>query len=226
LIYVFGIMSHSFDQIITFLTNPVVTTLLLIIASVGLIASLFAPRLGLLGMAGLLCLFLFYFSHYFSGTAGVLSFLLLSIGILLILAEFVLPGAIAGTLGLISIALSVMVAGTSLIQMGISVLIALILGVVTMILMVKVMGRQMNFFKKMVLLDSTSTEKGYVSNVNRIELINQIGITLTPLRPSGMIKINEERVDAVTEGGYIQQGKQVKVLKVEGSRIIVRESEV
>ncbi len=225
MIDVLGTMKYSFDQLIAFLTDPIITTLLLIVACVGLISSLFVPKLGLPGIAGLVCLCLFYFSHYFSGTAGILSFLFLLVGILLILAELVLPGAIAGTLGLISLALSVMVAGTSLIQMGISVIIALLIGGVTMILMIKVMGKQMKFFKKMILSDSTSTEKGYVSNVNRVELIGKIGIALTTLRPSGMIKIDEERVDAVTEGGYIQQGKQVKVLKVEGSRIIVREFE-
>jgi membrane-bound serine protease (ClpP class) len=35
--------------------------------------------------------------------------------------------------------------------------------------------------------------------------------------------IAEERIDVVTEGGFINQGQKVKVVKVEGARIVVRE---
>ncbi len=46
---------------------------------------------------------------------------------------------------------------------------------------------------------------------------------LLPLRPAGVIVIDHERIDAVSDGSYIDKGKQVEVIKVEGSRIVVRE---
>jgi membrane-bound ClpP family serine protease len=49
------------------------------------------------------------------------------------------------------------------------------------------------------------------------------GIALTILRPAGTVIINNERIDAVTEGGFIEQNAIVKVIKVEGARIVVRE---
>lgn len=81
----------------------------------------------------------------------------------------------------------------------------------------------MKFFKKLVLNDSTNTESGYISNENRLELIGKVGVTLTPLRPSGTIVLDDERIDVVSEGTFIAKDKQVKIVKTEGSRIVVRE---
>ena len=55
-----------------------------------------------------------------------------------------------------------------------------------------------------------------------MELIGRAGLTITPLRPAGTITIDDERIDVVSEGGYIDNGQSVKVIKVEGSRIVVR----
>ncbi len=40
---------------------------------------------------------------------------------------------------------------------------------------------------------------------------------------SGIVEVEGERVDAISEGGYIDRGASVKVVKVEGTRVIVRE---
>ncbi|CUB29252.1 hypothetical protein BN2127_JRS1_09051 [Bacillus cereus] len=81
----------------------------------------------------------------------------------------------------------------------------------------------MKFFKKFVLNDSTNTESGYVSNQTRTDLIGKVGVTFTPLRPAGTVIIDDERLDVVSEGSFTEKDKKVKVVKVEGSRIVVRE---
>jgi membrane-bound serine protease (ClpP class) len=58
--------------------------------------------------------------------------------------------------------------------------------------------------------------------VDKPELLNQTGEALTQLRPSGTAKINGQRVDVVAESGLIERGAAVKVVTVEGSRIVVR----
>ncbi len=55
------------------------------------------------------------------------------------------------------------------------------------------------------------------------ELLNGTGTALTQLRPSGIADINGQRVDVVTEGDLIERGAQIKVVAVEGARIVVRE---
>ena len=58
--------------------------------------------------------------------------------------------------------------------------------------------------------------------VERTELLNGVGVALTHLRPSGTAKINGQRVDVVTETGFIERGTPVKVVAIEGVRIVVR----
>lgn len=71
--------------------------------------------------------------------------------------------------------------------------------------------------------DSTNTESGYVSSRSRLELIGKTGVALTSMRPSGTALIEDERIDVVTEGTFIAKDQKVKVIKVEGSRVVVRE---
>jgi len=54
------------------------------------------------------------------------------------------------------------------------------------------------------------------------ELLNQTGQALTALRPSGTAVISGKRIDVVTEGPFIEPGTPVKVVEVEGMRVVVR----
>jgi membrane-bound serine protease (ClpP class) len=54
-------------------------------------------------------------------------------------------------------------------------------------------------------------------------LINQHGSAQTNLRPSGTVVIGNRRVDVVTEGTMIDKDTAVRVVAVEGNRVVVRE---
>ena len=54
------------------------------------------------------------------------------------------------------------------------------------------------------------------------ELLEQTGTALTPLRPAGAALIKGKRVDVVTEGQMIERGTPVRVVAVEGMRVVVR----
>ena len=56
------------------------------------------------------------------------------------------------------------------------------------------------------------------------ELAGREGRTLTVLRPVGLVLIGDRKYSAVSGGEFIERDRQVKVLKVEGSRILVRET--
>ncbi|KKB43200.1 hypothetical protein QY95_02186 [Bacillus thermotolerans] len=213
------------EKLARFLTNPVVVPILLSLASLGLVLELYSPGFGIPGAVGLSSLLLFFYGHLVAGLAGYESVLLFIIGAVLIVAEIFLPGGIAGGLGLAAITGSILMAGESMKWMGLSLIVALSVSIIAMTLMVKVFGKKMKFFRKIILSDSTSTESGYVSNTNRSELLGKTGVTKTPFRPAGTAIIDEERIDAVTEGGFIAAGKRIKVVKVEGSRIVIREIE-
>jgi membrane-bound serine protease (ClpP class) len=211
------------EKLARFITNPYVIPILLSIGSLGLVLELYSPGFGVPGFMGLSALLLFFYGHMVAGLAGYETIILFVIGILLLIAELFLPGGIIGVLGFAAIIGSFFLASENMIHMGISIVIALFISIIVSIYMIKVLGRRMSIFKKIILTDSTNTERGYVSNINRTDLVGKTGKTLTQLRPAGKIMIGDEIIDAVSEGAFIQKDHHVKVVKVEGSRIVVRE---
>ncbi|WP_413308682.1 NfeD family protein [Bacillus sp. 1P10SD] len=208
---------------IAFLTDPIVVTVLLTIAGVGIVLELFSPKFGIAGFIGVAALLLFFYGHFQAGLAGYGTLTLFVAGVLLIFLEFFLPGAVSGTLGVAALILSLFLAGEDALQIGVSILIALFVSISVFFIMIKVLNKKLVLFNKMVLFETARKEDGYVSNVNRTDLLGMEGKALTILRPAGTVIINNERIDVVSEGGFIEQNAKVTVIKVEGARIIVRE---
>lgn len=206
-----------------FITNPIVVPILLSIGSLGLVVELYSPGFGIPGFMGISALLLFFYGHMIVGLAGFEAVILFVIGLILLVAEIFLPFGISGILGGLAILGSLYLAGADVTQISISILIALAVAITGMVVIMKFFGKKLRMFNKIILSDSTSTEKGYVSSVERRELVGQLADTLTPLRPSGTIVIGDERLDAVSEGNFIDRNRKVIIRKVEGSRIVVRE---
>ena len=53
-------------------------------------------------------------------------------------------------------------------------------------------------------------------------LLGKVGTAITTMRPVGMCDITGKRLECVAEGGYVEKGKQVKVIKVESTQVTVR----
>ncbi|WP_396266338.1 nodulation protein NfeD [Halobacillus amylolyticus] len=205
-----------------FLTHPVVIPILLSIASLGLVVELYSPGFGIPGIMGVLSLVLFFYGHIVAGLAGYEAIILLVLGIGLIVAELFLPGGIAGIAGIAAVVTSLMLSSADMGHMAMSIGIALLITIIVSIILVKKIGFERGFFRHVILNDSTSAEKGYVSTMNRLELIGMEGETITPLRPSGTALIDEERMDVVSEGSFIGANQPVKIVKIEGARVVVR----
>ncbi|MEH7247934.1 nodulation protein NfeD [Neobacillus niacini] len=211
------------EKVARFITNPFVYSILLTIGIVGLVLELFSPGFGVFGFTGISALLLFFYGHFVAGLTGYETLVLFIIGIGLILLEFFISGGIAGFLGFVAIISSLFLAADNVVHMGISLLMAIVVAILISIVMIKVFGKKMQLFKKLILTDSTNIESGYIASKSRLELIGMVGHTLTMLRPSGTIIIDDERLDAVSEGEFIGKGTKVRVMRAEGARIIVRE---
>jgi membrane-bound serine protease (ClpP class) len=63
----------------------------------------------------------------------------------------------------------------------------------------------------------------YVQEQQRLSrLIGQVGETVTPLNPAGIVLISGERVHCFSEGLVVDRGTKVRVLAVQGNRLLVR----
>lgn len=211
------------EEVARFVTSPIVIPILLSVASLGLIVELYSPGFGVAGTMGIIALLLFFYGHIIAGLAGIEALVLLILGILLIVAEFFVTSGILGLLGVGAILGSLFMSGYDLGHMTLSISIALLVAILAAVILYKSIGMERGVFKRIILRDRTSTELGYVSNVTRSELVGEIGITVTPLRPSGTATFNNDRLDVISEGSFIEADVPVKIVHVEGVRIVVRE---
>ena len=78
--------------------------------------------------------------------------------------------------------------------------------------------------KKLILSFSQQRETGFTSYTSEryVGLEGEEGEALTMLRPSGMVTINGHRYSVVTSGELIEKGTRIRVVRVEGSRVVVR----
>ena len=75
---------------------------------------------------------------------------------------------------------------------------------------------------ELVLDERQQNRDGYTSVIDKSKFLGAVGVCVTDLRPAGTIMIDGEPVDVVSEGGFIKQGSSVKVINVDGSRVMVR----
>jgi membrane-bound serine protease (ClpP class) len=144
---------------------------------------------------------------------------LLILGAILLFLETLLPGMIAGLIGCFCLLAAVILGYRDFGYQTGSLVLAVVLGGL-------LIGTWcwLRFFpdsrvgRKFISQSSTGELGGA-----KPELLNGTGVALTQLRPSGTARINGQRVDVVTEGGLIERGAAVKVVAVEGARIVVRE---
>jgi membrane-bound serine protease (ClpP class) len=203
----------------------------------GLYIEFRTPGIGVPGSIALICLALFFWGHFLVRLAGWEEVLLFIAGVVLLFIElFITPGfGIMGTLGIIAIVASLalsMVGRFELItfpdiRIALSkIAAALITSIIFSIVLAKFLPRT-SFGKQLILQNTQEPGKGYyiTQTADRTELIGMTGLTITPVHPSGTVVINDKRYDVVSEGDFIDKNVNVKVIDVEGMRIVVRKIE-
>ena len=143
---------------------------------------------------------------------------LLILGAVLMFLETLLPGLIAGIVGFVCLVAAVVLGYRDFgYQTGTLILAGVIVGLIVGV------GCWFKFFPESRIAKKFIS-RGAVGElgVDKPELLHASGEALTQLRPSGAAHINGQRVDVVAESGLIERGSKVKVVVVEGSRVVVR----
>lgn len=213
------------ERLARWATSPMVMPILLMVGIGGLVVEIFTVGFGVPGTIGVAALALFFGGSYITGMSGWEAILLFLVGIILLAVEvLVLPGfGIAGVVGIAALIISVVLATPSMEQAVMSLVLSLLGTIVFLILSFKFLPTR-RVWQKLVLGVKQETESGYVApelSLNRF--LGAEGVALTVLRPAGTAEINGERVDVVAEGNYIAANTPIKVVKVEGTRVVVRE---
>ncbi|HEY8910880.1 MAG TPA: NfeD family protein [Desulfosporosinus sp.] len=150
---------------------------------------------------------------------------LIVLGVFLLALEvFVIPGfGVSGILGMAALITGIFLVTDSLLE-GVlytgGTLIAL--GIITYLSFRS--SRTRRLWQKLSLTTRQTSKGGYVAPKAQYETyLGRSGISLTQLRPAGTADFDGEHLDVVTEGGFIGPGIGIRVIVVEGTRIIVRE---
>jgi membrane-bound ClpP family serine protease len=211
------------DGLIIALTNAWVVAFLLIVGSVTFVWQLYDARFSWKGTISFLCFLLFFSTHLAAGLTGIGAFILFAVGLILLTIELFVPGGVIGFIGLGTLISSIFLTAKHSPFITLSLAVAIASALITMLLLNKVFKKRMVLFQKIVLTDRQSNEKGYVSHAARFDLVGKRGYALTVLRPSGTAWIENERVDVVTEGEYIERNRPLEVVRVDGLKVVVRE---
>ncbi|MEP0861225.1 MAG: nodulation protein NfeD [Ignavibacterium sp.] len=230
---IIDVRSNWAEDVVRFLNNPIIASILIMIGFFGLLAEIKTPGWGLPGTAGLIALALFFGSSYILQLASIVEILMFVAGVVLLLVEiFVIPGfGVAGISGIVlifaSIFLSLIGSEPFITFESISVAIiqltvALIAAIILVFLLAKFLPKT-TAFSKLVLSESEKTDQGFVSYPSDTSLIGKSGKALTVLRPAGIAEIDGKKYDVVADNEYIEPGKPVKVIRVEGIKVVVQE---
>lgn len=221
----------------------VASPILLILGILGAWFEIKTQGFGIIGALAMMCFLLFFFGQYIAALAGlehllVIVFVFL-LGVGLVLVDiFLLPGTVVvGLVGLCMMVTALLFAMVDwypggpalprwqdlqrpLVTMAWAVGLAL---VVTLFL-----GRFLPntpMFHHLVLEGvSGAPQTAPVDKSALKALEGTVGVTVSPLRPAGKAKFGEELVDVVTQGEMLPLNSRVKVVGVEGSRVIVAEA--
>lgn len=209
-------------KIAEIVVNPYVAAAILAIGFIGFVIEILTPGFGVGGTIGLLAFALFFGGNMLAGNSNWGAVILFVVGLILLLVEAVAPGfGIPGIGGIISVVLSVIMASSSIETAIMSLAFAVILAIIAAVLLIKY-GPKNPYLDRIILSTKQENKKGYTSNQVKASYVGKEGLTLTTLRPAGTILIDDIRLDVVSEGGFIAKNSKVKVVKIEGSKIIVR----
>lgn len=204
------------------ITMPVIAFILLAVFIIGLVLQLFSEQFNFYGLLSIAAIVLFFSGHLLIEGSNLIALSLFVLGAFLIIIEFFVIGTFLGILGVILLLLSIVLVSGNMIMYSIFLLIIIIIASFMVVGLIKSKKRKIPFLNRLILSDATDTESGYTSFDDRSHLLGETAITVTPLRPSGTIRYGEERIDAVAEGSYITADMKVKVIHVEGTRVVVR----
>jgi len=221
---------NAAERMAGFLTQGLVSSLLLTLALLGIFFEIKTPGFGAPGIIALVALALFFGSHYLVHLAGWGEVILFVFGAVMLLVEiFLIPGfGIVGTLGILAIVTSLylsligrfvhpndFVSGAKVLAL------AFVVSFIVMLVALRFLPK-FTPFQRLVLKTTEAEAEGYRSSpATYAALEGREGIALTMLRPAGTAIIDGGKFSVVTEGDFIEKNSRIRVDKIEGYRIVV-----
>jgi membrane-bound serine protease (ClpP class) len=222
---------HWAEELVRFLTHPVVSSLLISAGMIGILVEMRTPGFGFAGGLGIGSLALFFWGHWLVQLAGWEEMLLAAAGLVLLAVEvFLIPGfGVTGALGIAALlgALALSMTGpgdtaTVIVQAVMRIVIALSVSLLASLVLLRFLPK-LPFARRLILQTDLGSgpEHGSAPETD-LRWLGKQGLAASQLRPAGIAEIEGERVDVVADGVLIEAGERIEVMRVDGNRIVVR----
>jgi membrane-bound serine protease (ClpP class) len=231
------------DAIVSWLNNPWITALIILIGLVALYVELTSPGLGAGGLIAGFCMLLFFWSRYLGGTAGWLEVLLFAAGMIFLMMEiFVIPGfGISGFMGIGLLFVSVILAGQNFLvpataeqwNHSLNSVLILLGSILVFFVIAFFLSRHLGalpMFNRLVLEPPLVEDADFglydgkskpVPQVHPDVSVGDWGRAESLLRPAGRARFAGKGFDVISDGTFIEPGTQIKVVRINGNVITV-----
>jgi len=147
--------------------------------------------------------------------------LLLGLGLAFVVAEVLFPSfGVLSVLATVSIVAAVILAFNDGVNTGIGFLVAAAVLVPVCIMAGLKMFPRTPLGKHMV-AGGLSFDSRSATDERDLALVGEEGVVEGACRPAGMARIGDRRVDVVTRGEFLDDGAEVRVVDVQGNRVVV-----
>lgn len=227
------------DKLISFLISPAVSGILILIMLGGIYYELQAPGIGFPILAAITAAVLYFAPLYLEGLAANWEVLVALAGFVLIALEiFVVPGfGVTGISGIVLVVFGLTVSmlgndgfdfsglNSQEIAMSLAVVLVAMVGGVLLFIFTGQSLAKSPAFSKVVLKTSMSSGEGYISAESNLQqLLGRTGTAITVLRPSGKVEVDGVVYEARANNGYIENGREVIVIRSELGGVFVKEN--
>jgi len=239
------------EQLVRLLNHPTLTGILFMVGLLGIYIELKTPGIGLPGLVAVICFAIIFGSRYLTGLATWWEVAVFAIGITLLAIEiFVIPGfGITGLMGILFILISLFAilipnrpdelpwpksdfndVQWQLLSNGAW---GFSIGFVGFIIIAYILAKflpKTGPFKGLVLepaLAGVKMEADITAPPQKKGKLkaDDIGFAITKLRPAGQAKFEDAVVDVVAEGEFIEKGQKIKIIQIQGNKVVIRKME-
>lgn len=227
------------ETFVGFITQPMIQSILMLLAMALAYGEIKTPGFGVFGISSIGLFSLLFFGHHLAGLASAIELVFILVGLILIAVEiFAIPGTIfTGILGAILVItglLMMLLPSISwdfqnplevgaLLSAGVQVSVSFVLATVVFLLLARYMPHIPGVNRLVLKASVGSGTDG--AGAGPSPLVGKTGVSTTRLAPGGRAEIEGGILDVVAESGYVESGRPVRVVSVQGSRIVVESVE-
>jgi len=225
------------ERLVALLTSPAVFGFLMFVALLCAYVEVNTPGFGVPGAVAIACFALLFGSRYLTGLANWWEIAVFALGVLLLLLEvFVTPGfGVLGVAGILACIAMVVPnppgrlpwpdspLSWSVFETGV---LSMLLGFAAAVIGAATLSRflpKMPIASKLFLAPPEPPGEGAVGERSPFRAVGPgaVGVVEATCRPVGKVRFGEELLDAQADGAVIPAGRNVRVLRREGNRVVV-----